>query len=321
MSLLAQRRFELGPVPQGTLRADPDRLAQALRNLIGNAIEHTAAERGSGAHAACEEVPGGRIRFVVEDDGPGIPATQRERVFDRFHRTDAARDRASGGTGLGLAIVSAIAEAHGGRVSPPGAHREGGARIEIELPRIHERRRARGTRRIRRVGRSRSRCAGESRGADRRAPGAAAPACTAASQARVRRAPRRRDADRGRARLRREARARRGRREHAQRRHAEPCGAMARLVARSAPVRFAAHRLAAALPSSLQDAAAVALPDGTLALLGGLDGNDTSTAGVLVLAGERVSVRARLPTAPARRPGRAVRQRRVRIRRWAGQLL
>ena len=57
-----------------------------------------------------------RMRFVVEDDGPGIPADQRERVFDRFHRTDAARDRASGGTGLGLAIVRAIAEAHGGRV-------------------------------------------------------------------------------------------------------------------------------------------------------------------------------------------------------------
>ena len=57
------------------------------------------------------------MRFVVEDDGPGISPEQRERVFDRFHRTDAARDRASGGTGLGLAIVRAIAEAHGGRVS------------------------------------------------------------------------------------------------------------------------------------------------------------------------------------------------------------
>ncbi len=56
------------------------------------------------------------MRFLVEDDGPGIPLEQRERVFHRFHRTDAARDRASGGTGLGLAIVRAIAEAHGGSV-------------------------------------------------------------------------------------------------------------------------------------------------------------------------------------------------------------
>jgi signal transduction histidine kinase len=141
MSLLAQRRFELGPVPPGTLRADPDRLAQALRNLIGNAIDHTAPEHGL-VRMLVQDLPGGRVRFVVEDDGPGIPAAQRERVFDRFYRTDAARDRASGGTGLGLAIVSAIAEAHGGRVAA-GRSPEGGARIEIELPRFTSAGRAR----------------------------------------------------------------------------------------------------------------------------------------------------------------------------------
>jgi two-component system, OmpR family, sensor kinase len=132
MSLLAVRRFELGAVPAGVLRADPDRLAQALRNLIGNAIEHT--KEGDGLVGMRVEVLAeGRVRFVVEDDGPGIDADQRERVFDRFHRTDAARDRASGGTGLGLAIVRAIAEAHGGRVAAVAA-RDGGARIVLELP-------------------------------------------------------------------------------------------------------------------------------------------------------------------------------------------
>jgi signal transduction histidine kinase len=132
MSVLAQRRFELGPVPEGTLRADPDRLAQALRNLVGNAIEHTAAERGV-VRMRIERAPSDSIRFLVEDDGQGIPDDQLEQVFDRFHRTDAARDRASGGTGLGLAIVRAIAEAHGGRVAAaPSAM--GGARIELELP-------------------------------------------------------------------------------------------------------------------------------------------------------------------------------------------
>ncbi len=80
-----------------------------------------------------QALAGGRVRFVVEDDGPGIPADQRERVFHRFHRTDAARDRASGGTGLGLAIVRAIADAHGGSVIA-GASPEGGARFELELP-------------------------------------------------------------------------------------------------------------------------------------------------------------------------------------------
>ncbi len=161
-TLLAPRRFELGEVPAGTLLADPDRLAQALRNLIGNAIEHTRAGDGlvrllvetgmlaetgmpakGGRHpvsvegeclpASVERLAGGRLRFVIEDDGPGIPPEQRERVFDRFHRTDAARDRASGGTGLGLAIVRAIAEAHGGCVSA-SASTDGGARIELELP-------------------------------------------------------------------------------------------------------------------------------------------------------------------------------------------
>ena len=69
----------------------------------------------------------------VDDDGPGIPASERERVFDRFHRADPARTRRAGGTGLGLAIVRAIVDAHGGRVwateSPLG-----GARVVIELP-------------------------------------------------------------------------------------------------------------------------------------------------------------------------------------------
>jgi signal transduction histidine kinase len=134
MSLLAQRRFELGPVPPGTLRADPDRLAQALRNLVGNAIDHTVDEHGL-VRMLIEVLPGGRLRFVVEDDGPGIPPAQREHIFDRFYRTDAARDRASGGTGLGLAIVRAIVEAHGGRVAA-GRSPAGGARIEVELPRF-----------------------------------------------------------------------------------------------------------------------------------------------------------------------------------------
>ncbi|HXB65767.1 MAG TPA: HAMP domain-containing sensor histidine kinase [Solirubrobacteraceae bacterium] len=150
-SLIAPRRFQLGDVPAGTLHADPDRLAQALRNLIANAIDHTDAPAGlvrlsaqapgespespGGERFASESAADGRLRLVVEDDGPGIAPAQRERVFDRFHRTDAARDRASGGAGLGLAIVRAIAEAHGGTVRA-GQSAEGGARIELELPRF-----------------------------------------------------------------------------------------------------------------------------------------------------------------------------------------
>ena len=128
----AERRFELGPVPPGQLRADPDRLAQALRNLVRNAIDHT--EPGDGRVMLHAERAGpSRLRFVVEDDGPGIPPDQREAVFERFHRTDAGRSRTAGGTGLGLAIVKAIAEAHGGHVRATSSA-VGGARIELELP-------------------------------------------------------------------------------------------------------------------------------------------------------------------------------------------
>jgi signal transduction histidine kinase len=132
MGLLADRRFELaGSIPQGILTADPDRLAQALRNLIGNAIEHTAPGVGL-VRLRVQALRSGRLRLLVEDDGPGIPREQRERVFDRFHRTDSARDRASGGTGLGLSIVRAIALAHAGDVSA-GSSPEGGACIEFVI--------------------------------------------------------------------------------------------------------------------------------------------------------------------------------------------
>jgi signal transduction histidine kinase len=133
LELTAQRRFELGPLPDGSLRADPDRLAQALRNLARNAIEHTSAPAGL-VRLEVGRVGQERIRFAVLDDGPGIPLQERERIFERFHRTDAARTRNSGGTGLGLAIVRAIAEAHGGVVRAAEPASGEGTVIELVLP-------------------------------------------------------------------------------------------------------------------------------------------------------------------------------------------
>jgi len=135
LSLTADRRFELGPIPAGTLSADPDRLAQALRNLGRNAVEHTA--EGSGL-VRLEVTPVGRdkIRFRVIDDGPGIPVEERERVFERFHRVDSGRSRKTGGAGLGLAIVRAVAEAHGGEVRAHERDPGPGTQMDLVLPRF-----------------------------------------------------------------------------------------------------------------------------------------------------------------------------------------
>jgi signal transduction histidine kinase len=124
------RRLELGAAPDLLVEADEGRLAQALRNLLRNAIAHTAE---NGVVQLSVQAQRGRLRFVVDDDGPGIPVEQRAAIFDRFHRLDGGRSRDAGGAGLGLAIVSAIASAHGGRVWAEAAP-AGGARLVLEIP-------------------------------------------------------------------------------------------------------------------------------------------------------------------------------------------
>jgi signal transduction histidine kinase len=135
-SISDERHFELGPVPTAKLTADPDRLAQALRNLIRNAVEHTSEPHGL-VRLEVEAGPAGRVLFVVIDDGPGIAPDQLGRVFERFHRTDSDRSRTAGGAGLGLSIVLAIAEAHGG-IARAVKTSTGGARLELELPGLHD---------------------------------------------------------------------------------------------------------------------------------------------------------------------------------------
>jgi two-component system, OmpR family, sensor kinase len=116
-----------GPV---TLSADPLQLQQVLANLLRNALVHTPAgtpiEVTVGADA-------GSVAFSVRDYGPGIPAAARERLFERFWRAEAGRERGRAGSGLGLAIVSAIVETYHGCISvreAPG----GGAIFVVEIP-------------------------------------------------------------------------------------------------------------------------------------------------------------------------------------------
>ena len=147
------------------VEGDEPRLRQVLGNLVNNAITHTpagtpvrvkiasgtmppaaggrsggpaptdgdgfAGDASSGAAASEQPVPA--VVLDVEDDGPGMTSEQAQRVFERFYRADAARNRASGGTGLGLAIVAGLVNAHGGTVSvrtSPGR----GADFQVRLP-------------------------------------------------------------------------------------------------------------------------------------------------------------------------------------------
>jgi two-component system OmpR family sensor kinase len=99
---------------------DPDRLHQALVNLLANARAHTPA--GTTVTTRLSTVDGW-AQLEVADDGPGIPPDLLGHVFERFARGDSSRSRTAGGTGLGLAIVHAVVTAHGGTVtvaSQPG---------------------------------------------------------------------------------------------------------------------------------------------------------------------------------------------------------
>lgn len=116
------------PPTQRPLSADRALLRRAVQNLLGNALRHAHSR----VVVQLREAPGG-VRIAVEDDGPGVPESQRERIFEPFSRLDETRSKSSGGYGLGLAIVRRIAERHGGRIAC-GAATLGGARFELELP-------------------------------------------------------------------------------------------------------------------------------------------------------------------------------------------
>jgi len=104
-----------------TSHGDPEQLERVVLNLVMNAIQHAPA--GSCVEIGVSTDSAGAVEVAVSDSGPGLAAAEIERVFDRFHRVDAARSRQDGGAGLGLAIARAVAEAHGGSLraeSVPG---------------------------------------------------------------------------------------------------------------------------------------------------------------------------------------------------------
>jgi two-component system, OmpR family, phosphate regulon sensor histidine kinase PhoR len=113
------------------VRADPVRLHDVLRNLLVNASTYAPSNSTIAVHAA---VSGAEIAIDVDDDGPGLPEVDLERVFERFYRVEKSRARDPGGTGIGLAIVKHLVELMEGRVRATNRP-EGGARFSVTLPR------------------------------------------------------------------------------------------------------------------------------------------------------------------------------------------
>ena len=132
-SALEQRQQQIDVVVRPgaeSLRADPAKLHDVLRNLIANAItyspERTTIRVGAVRDAAS-------VTLSVTDEGPGIPEDDLSRVFERFYRVDKSRARDPGGTGLGLSIVKHLVELHKGAVKAENQP-AGGARVSVTLP-------------------------------------------------------------------------------------------------------------------------------------------------------------------------------------------
>lgn len=129
-------RVEVAASPSRPVCADPVALRRVLANLLDNAVRHAHSKVLVGVTEAEDEA----VLLTVTDDGPGIPAADRDRVFDRFTRLADARDRDSGGSGLGLAIVRESVAQQGGTVTLTDASltdaggRLGGLRVQITLP-------------------------------------------------------------------------------------------------------------------------------------------------------------------------------------------
>jgi signal transduction histidine kinase len=121
-------RVDTRGVSAGRVLGDRGQLGKLIRNLTDNAVRHARHQVAMSLRNGREE-----IVLTVDDDGDGITAGERERVFQRFVRLQDARDRDSGGSGLGLAIVAEITAAHGGKISVEDSPM-GGARFDVRFP-------------------------------------------------------------------------------------------------------------------------------------------------------------------------------------------
>jgi signal transduction histidine kinase len=123
----ASVEIDVSQVSAAQVQGDAAALGRLVRNIIDNAVRYAEARVLVTLHAV-----DGIAELVVSDDGPGVPAADRDRIFERFTRLDDARTHGIGGAGLGLAIVRAVTAAHGGTVIV--ADGASGARFVVRLP-------------------------------------------------------------------------------------------------------------------------------------------------------------------------------------------
>ena len=125
-------KVSYGGIAHLPVRVRPIALKRALTNLVANALNYG----GSARMTLSPPTPGPEspaLQLQIDDDGPGIPEEELERVFQPFHRVEASRNRETGGMGLGLPIARNILRAHGGDVTLENRS-EGGARATVLLP-------------------------------------------------------------------------------------------------------------------------------------------------------------------------------------------
>jgi histidine kinase len=120
------------PEKEALAYADPDRTAQVLVNLIGNAIRYTPEDGCITIRVRCDPT---HVQVVVEDTGIGIPAEALPYLFERFYRVDPSRSRASGGSGIGLTIARHLARAMGGEITAASPGIGKGSVFTLILPR------------------------------------------------------------------------------------------------------------------------------------------------------------------------------------------
>ena len=114
-------------VSAARILGDPIEISRVIRNVVDNAVRHASASIRFSV-----EIDGNFAKIFIADDGPGVNQDDAERLFERFVRSDQARDRPTGGAGLGLAIVAEIVANHGGSVRFVPVVR--GATVELVLP-------------------------------------------------------------------------------------------------------------------------------------------------------------------------------------------